>query len=130
MLCGAAVRGLVFGLSRYHSRLRWNVPTLDVPPGNVTLEASTKVWHCDPLVARRSGRTDGSRDFFRPLTDALDAHLRMQAIFANLVKELAAANAEFLGGFGAISAACSEGAPDRATLDFCEQRPQGERIVG
>ena len=45
----------------------------------------------------------------------------MKPVFADLVKELAAADAEFFGGLGAVAVAGQEGALDRAALDFGEQ---------
>ena len=48
----------------------------------------------------------------------------MKFILADLVEELAAADAELFGGLGAVAAAGQQGALDRAPLDLGQQGSQ------
>ncbi len=53
---------------------------------------------------------------------------RMKLILADLVEELAAADAELLGGLGAVAAAGEQGTLDRTPLDLGQQGSQGHGV--
>src|SRR4051794_14320104 len=74
------------------------------------------------------------RDFLIESTGRGTHHCRAWAassskvVLADLVEELATADAETLGSPGAVAAAGDEGAADGAALDFGEEGAEGERL--